>query len=156
MPRANILINAACAAVLTRLLQYDALIEVEMMLYAASSILFLYSFAALRWQRPEVLRPFRLPGGLCAICLYSAFPLLICLSVIVVNLRKARQAIAFGGVLGVGALIHAGSWLHVRCQTWRGRDISADGMHGDCCRDRDEPSSGHEAGEAAVPYVAVP
>ena len=160
VPRANILTNAACAAVLTRLLQYDALIEVEMMLYAASSILFLYSFVALRYQQPEILRPFRLPGGLCAICLYSAFPLLICLSVIVVNLRNARQAIAFGGVLGVGALIHVGSWLHVRCQTWRGlrrgRDTSADGMHGDCCRDRDEPSSGHEAEESAVPYVAVP
>lgn len=115
VPRCVILLNAMGAAALTQLLHYTSLVEVEMMLYACSHVLFLYSFVALRWLRPDAPRPFRLPGGVCVACLASALPLCLCVAVVGVNLRQLKHAFAFGSVLLMGCAVHAissGSRLH--------------------------------------------
>lgn len=58
-----ILTNAACAAVLVWA-PYTLLVEFSMLLSVPSILLFMWSFVALRVQRPFVERPFLVPGGL--------------------------------------------------------------------------------------------
>lgn len=82
--RGNVLFNAAVAASMT-LIHLEVLVEVEMMLYAMSHLLFLYTFIALRVQRPMIERPFRLPGGTMAACCYCACPCLFAISALVAN-----------------------------------------------------------------------
>ena len=106
VPRVNTLANAMCAAALTRL-HYTFIVEVEMMLYSTSHILFLYSFTALRWQQPNATRPFRLPGGIAAVAAYSLPPLCVCGTVIAANLRRWEPTSAYATIVLVGGLSHA-------------------------------------------------
>lgn len=68
-----ILTNALCAAILVWM-PYTLLVEFSMLLSVPSILLFMWSFVALRIQRPYVERPFLIPGG-CALsppCLFEA------------------------------------------------------------------------------------
>jgi amino acid transporter len=58
-----ILVNAVCAGVLVWM-PYTLLVEFSMLLSVPSILLFMWSFVALRIQRPFVERPFLIPGGL--------------------------------------------------------------------------------------------
>ena len=115
VPRLNTIFNAAIAAGLTQL-HYTSLVEVEMMLYAVSHTLFLYAFSALRWQQPDVPRPFRLPGGISAAAAASLLPLCVCIAVLASNVRHSDNLVAFLAVMMAGALGHAvGRFLLRRC-----------------------------------------
>ena len=114
-----ILLNACCAAFLVWL-PYDLLVEFSMLLSVPSILLFMWSFVALRVQRPDVPRPFLIPGGLClAICI-TVLPVAICIAYAAVvgteffatHRRRAdsnsiQQIYSMMGVMGVGFAVHA-------------------------------------------------
>lgn len=112
--RANVLFNAAVAGGLSAW-GYTALVEVEMMLYAASHLLFLAAFIALRHQKPSVRRPFRLPGGIVSACAFAAPPLLFCVAALGANLRTPARAAACAAVVLTGCAGHAAGWLLLPC-----------------------------------------
>lgn len=90
-PRRVVLANALCAGALTQL-RYQSLVEVEMMLYTVSQLLFLAAFLALRIKKPHAPRPFRVPGGTAAVTFLCVPPLLICLASIGSNLAEIPHA----------------------------------------------------------------
>ena len=71
-----ILLNAACAAVLVWM-PYTLLVEFSMLLSVPSILLFMWSFVALRVQRPYVERPFLIPGGLPVAVLLTIVPVAV-------------------------------------------------------------------------------
>ena len=114
-----ILLNACCATFLVWL-PYDLLVEFSMLLSVPSILLFMWSFVALRVQRPDVPRPFLIPGGLClAICI-TVLPVAICIAyaavvgteIFATHRRRAdsnsiQQIYSMMGVMGVGFAVHA-------------------------------------------------
>ena len=74
-----ILVNAACAAVLVWM-PYTLLVEFSMLLSVPSILLFMWSFVALRIQRPFADRPFLIPGGLPVAVLMTVVPVAISIS----------------------------------------------------------------------------
>ena len=71
-----ILTNAVCAALLVWM-PYTILVEFSMLLSVPSILLFMWSFVALRIQRPHVERPFLIPGGLPVAILLTVIPVAI-------------------------------------------------------------------------------
>ena len=96
------------------------------MLFSTSHALFLLAFLALRVQRPDAARPFKLPGGLSTACACSALPLATCVAAIACNARSASHASAFGLTILVGVGCHAIAWLVLRCRH-RLRDSNGSG-----------------------------
>ena len=74
-----ILTNACCAGVLVWM-PYTLLVEFSMLLSVPSILLFMWSFVALRIQRPFVDRPFLIPGGLPVAVLLTVVPVAISIS----------------------------------------------------------------------------
>jgi len=74
-----ILSNALCAAVLVWM-PYTILVEFSMLLSVPSILLFMWSFVALRVQRADVERAFRIPGGLSMAVLITVVPVAISIS----------------------------------------------------------------------------
>merc|ERR1740127_435302 len=74
-----IITNAACAGVLVWM-PYTLLVEFSMLLSVPSILLFMWSFVALRIQRPFVDRPFLIPGGLPVAVLLTVIPVAISIS----------------------------------------------------------------------------
>jgi amino acid transporter len=98
-------------------MSFLSLVEIEMMLYAVIHSLFLLAFVALRVQRPDAERPFRLPGGTPAAVCYCVPPFLICLATLGANLYIPRHAAAFGIALAIGLVGHLASYgLQMCCQ----------------------------------------
>ena len=75
-----ILTNALCAAILVWM-PYTLLVEFSMLLSVPSILLFMWSFVALRIQRPHVDRPFLIPGGYALLprCSFPRFFQVCCL-----------------------------------------------------------------------------
>jgi len=71
-----ILLNAVCAGVLVWM-PYTLLVEFSMLLSVPSILLFMWSFVALRIQRPYVERPFLIPGGLPVAVLITVVPVAV-------------------------------------------------------------------------------
>ena len=74
-----ILTNALCAGLLVWM-PYTILVEFSMLLSVPSILLFMASFVALRLQRPDVERPFRVPGGLPVAIAITVVPIAISLA----------------------------------------------------------------------------
>ena len=104
----------------------EALVEVEMMLFACSHCLFLYSFIALRVQRPNVERPFQLPGGVQTAVCYCLLPFCFAVSALLTNLYSSwENTVAFVLILLIGALGHClGSLMRWRIE--RAKERSPD------------------------------
>ena len=119
-----ILTNAACAAVLVWM-PYTILVEFSMLLSVPSIVLFMVSFVSLRLQRPEVERPFRVPGGLPVAIAITVVPIAISLAYAAIVVTEsflghasARQREHYGdlppvyqvycmlGVVGLGGAVH--------------------------------------------------
>jgi len=105
VPRICVLLNTCTISVLL-LLHYQALVEVEMMLYSLSHIFFLAAFFALRLQQPRTLRPLRVPGGMCTVLFLESVPMLVCITTLIVNLRVLWRAMLFIMVIVIGGLFH--------------------------------------------------
>jgi len=118
-PRFVILIDVAAIGLLL-MLHYQALVEVEMMLYSLSHLLFFGAHLALRVQQPQVPRALKLPGGLRAALAIVLVPSLICVITIGVNLRLPSRALAFGGALLLGGGVHLVAAMTSRV-CWRQR-----------------------------------
>jgi len=125
--RGNVLFNAMVAGCLTQV-HLEALVEVEMMLYALSHVLFLYSFVALRVQRPMAERAFRLPGHDWHAVAYCCPPLSLALGALVANLfSSAANTAALLVVMLVGLLGHG---VGNAIRSWRAKRAQA---HGTMC-----------------------
>ena len=85
---AYVLLNAACAAVLVWA-PYTLLVEFSMLLSVPSILLFMWSFVALRVQRPETERPFLIPGGLPVAVLITVVPVAISISYAAIVLTES-------------------------------------------------------------------
>jgi hypothetical protein len=125
-----ILLNAAAAAVLVWM-PYTLLVEFSMLLSVPSILLFMWSFVALRVQRPYVPRPFLIPGGLPVAVLLTVVPVAISISYGAIIMTESSfldapadgsdekrsrssdggmppifQVISMGAVIGVGLAVH--------------------------------------------------
>ena len=83
-----ILINAAAAAVLVWM-PYTILVEFSMLLSVPSVCLFMWSFVALRVQRPDVPRRFLIPGGLSVAIAVTVIPVAISISYAAIILTES-------------------------------------------------------------------
>jgi len=120
-----ILTNAACASVLVWM-PYTLLVEFSMLLSVPSILLFMWSFVALRVQRPDTPRPFRIPGGLSTAVLITVVPVAISISYGAIvatesligrpsarverrsgRMQPIHQVYSMFGVILVGILAHA-------------------------------------------------
>ncbi len=54
---------------------FERLISLDLILYGASLLLEFVALAVLRVREPDLARPFRVPGGLAAVCLTGALPM---------------------------------------------------------------------------------
>mmetsp|Transcript_5033 Transcript_5033/g.10928 ORF Transcript_5033/g.10928 Transcript_5033/m.10928 type:complete len:491 (+) Transcript_5033:78-1550(+) len=113
-PRISVLANAVVICFMLTL-HYQALIEIEMMLYSLSHLLFFGAFIALRRQQPDVPRPLRVPGGVRTCLALMVAPTLICVAALGVNLMVAERAVLFGVAVGTGGVVHALVLLCARC-----------------------------------------
>ena len=140
-----ILTNAACAAVLVWM-PYTILVEFSMLLSVPSICLFMVSFVALRLQRPDVERPFRVPGGLPVAIAITVVPVAISLAYAAIVVTEsflghasARQREHYGdlppvyqvysmlGVVGLGAAVHLCAYaIRIRAANKResGKDLA--------------------------------
>ena len=109
--RVYVIADAAVICLLL-LLDFRALVEIEMMLYAISHLVFFAAFLALRLHRPEAPRPFQLPGGVPFATAILLVPTAICGAVLAVNLASPGRAIVFGAVLALGVVVHAATALY--------------------------------------------
>jgi len=125
-----IIINAVCAGVLVWM-PYTLLVEFSMLLSVPSILLFMWSFVALRIQRPFVDRPFLIPGGLPMAVLLTVVPVAISISYAAIittessfsfdpdassseqrsrssdgGLPPIFQVISMGAVIALGCLVH--------------------------------------------------
>jgi len=119
-----ILINAACASALVWM-PYTILVEFSMLLSVPSILLFMASFVALRVQRPDAERPFRIPGGLAVAIGITVIPIAISLAYAAIVITEsffghstARQREHYGdlppiyqvysmlGVIALGLIVH--------------------------------------------------
>jgi hypothetical protein len=66
--------TAACLVSCMVLVPYRVLIEITITTIAGPTLLFLTSFVVLRVARPELPRPYKLPGGTIAAAIYAAPP----------------------------------------------------------------------------------
>jgi len=93
----------ACAAgwALCLGLGFESLVTLDIMLYGASLVLEFVALVALRIRRPEMDRPFRVPGGLAGTILVGVFPtVLLTLSLV----RSHRETVWGMNGLTVGVL----------------------------------------------------
>ncbi|MBM4264415.1 MAG: APC family permease [Deltaproteobacteria bacterium] len=102
-PWRSIVINSLGVAALIPF-SFQELIEVDMFLYAASMIL---EFAALVWLRikkPEMTRPYRVPGGTAGAVALSIPPTALCF----LSIGLANHATLYVGVAGIalGLLVY--------------------------------------------------
>ena len=84
-----ILANGAIAAVLV-LLPYKILIEFTMTVMGPPTLLFLFSFVALRIKEPDMPRDFKIPGGTCVAFLAIIPPCVVTCSQLYFAARKLR------------------------------------------------------------------
>mmetsp|Transcript_98155 Transcript_98155/g.253839 ORF Transcript_98155/g.253839 Transcript_98155/m.253839 type:complete len:513 (-) Transcript_98155:689-2227(-) len=104
-PRVSILFNAF-PQVLLMSVNYQVIVQVEMMLFSLSNVLFLYAFLRLRLQR--LSRPaFEVPGGIWVAVGMSVPSLMISIGVLGFSLQEPSKAVAFASLLLAGLVIHA-------------------------------------------------
>eukprot|EP00039_Didymoeca_costata_P025689 m.14132 g.14132 ORF g.14132 m.14132 type:complete len:518 (-) comp4993_c0_seq1:305-1858(-) len=84
VPAGIIIFNALLTCGATWL-PYDVLIEMVILCAAPSMVLFLLAFVALRIQRPELDRPYRLPGGVGMAIGFATPPMILTLIQVVVT-----------------------------------------------------------------------
>ena len=101
-----------------------------MMLFSTSHVLFLSAFLALRIQRPDADRPFKLPGGLSTACACSALPFATCVAAVACNARSVAHASAFGLTIFVGVGCQALAWLVLRCRHRLRESLSGESAYG--------------------------
>ena len=111
------------------------------MLFACSHCLFLYSFIALRVQRPNVERPFQLPGGVQTAVCYCLLPFCFAVSALLTNLYSSwENTVAFIVVLSIGAIGHCiGSFMRWRIE--RAKERSPDLAYTTNATTRNGPST---------------
>ena len=107
MPWFALVVCAALWAVALRF-SFERLISIDLVLYGASLSLEFFALFALRRREPDLVRPFRVPGGQGAILLLAAGPLLM----IVFALWAARDekvgplpALVFAGLVAVAGVV---------------------------------------------------
>eukprot|EP00931_Biecheleriopsis_adriatica_P067563 TRINITY_DN41682_c0_g1_i1.p1 TRINITY_DN41682_c0_g1~~TRINITY_DN41682_c0_g1_i1.p1 ORF type:complete len:459 (+),score=56.04 TRINITY_DN41682_c0_g1_i1:102-1478(+) len=98
------LCNALCVGMVT-LFGFQNLIEIEMVFFSLSRISFCFSFVALRWQQPEILRPLRVPGGPIAAFICVATPLAISFFALACNLTTIMHIALLGAILTLQLLV---------------------------------------------------
>eukprot|EP00325_Prymnesiales_sp_UTEX-LB-985_P000364 CAMPEP_0174705024 /NCGR_PEP_ID=MMETSP1094-20130205/8398_1 /TAXON_ID=156173 /ORGANISM="Chrysochromulina brevifilum, Strain UTEX LB 985" /LENGTH=515 /DNA_ID=CAMNT_0015903139 /DNA_START=110 /DNA_END=1654 /DNA_ORIENTATION=+ len=147
-----ILTNAACAAVLVWM-PYTLLVEFSMLLSVPSILLFMWSFVALRVQRPHVDRPFLIPGGLPVAVLITVIPVAISIAYAAIittessfqdeasseqrsrssngGLPPIFQVISMLGIIGMGLLVHGVVVLIERRRQGQALRLSASGFSSD-------------------------
>jgi amino acid transporter len=99
-PWMAILVNSIGIAVLIPF-SFQDLIEVDMFLYAAALIL---EFAALIWlriKRPELARPYRVPGGVAGVIAISIAPVALCLLSMALSNDATRYVSCAAIIVGV-------------------------------------------------------
>lgn len=99
-PWLSILVNSAGVALLIPF-SFQELVQVDMFLYALALIL---EFAALVWLRvkePEMVRPYRVPGGLAGVVTLSVPPVALCVLSMALTNSPTKIAGALGIILGL-------------------------------------------------------
>lgn len=137
-----ILTNACCAAILVWM-PYTLLVEFSMLLSVPSILLFMWSFVALRVQRPDADRPFLIPGGLSLAVFITVIPVAISISYAAIVATESTfgkygqqqhaergndalpaifQVYTMVGVVGFGCAVHGTMrFLHSRRRSGRRR-----------------------------------
>ena len=122
-----ILINAAAAAVLVWM-PYTILVEFSMLLSVPSVCLFMWSFVALRVQRPDVPRRFLIPGGLSVAIAVTVIPVAISISYAAIILTES----AIGMATPAPRRGQRTCRPSTRCTAWR--SSSSSGLRGTASR----------------------
>eukprot|EP00040_Diaphanoeca_grandis_P027243 m.154614 g.154614 ORF g.154614 m.154614 type:complete len:499 (+) comp30898_c0_seq1:235-1731(+) len=88
-----IVVNAVLAGVLL-LLPYTVLVEFAMLQMCLNMNLFLYAFIWYKWCRPDMVRPLKMPGGVCGSIILS-FPV-FCISCLTFYLGVSDDEVVIG------------------------------------------------------------
>ncbi len=98
-------VSAAFAA-----LPFGKLVVLDILLYSASLLLQFAALTALRRRRPEMVRPFRIPGGWPVIVLVILAPMFLSAIVLLTSLSgegsDPRQALIVVGIAATGSIIY--------------------------------------------------
>jgi amino acid transporter len=80
---------------------FQELIEVDMFLYAAALLLEFAALIRLRLTRPEMARPYRIPGGTAGVTLLSLPPMALCVISIVISNTATKYVGLIAAASGV-------------------------------------------------------
>jgi amino acid transporter len=119
-PWVAILVCAVLYAILSYLFTFVRLIEINVTLYSAAVIIELVALVSLRRKEPDLLRPFRIPGGIAGVIVVAVLPILVVGVAVVASFREE-------GILGqlpVIVLLATGPIYYVIAQPWLKRDQS--------------------------------
>ena len=72
-------------------LTFERLISIDLVLYGGSLILEFVALAVLRWREPQLVRPFRIPGGTIA-CVLLGIPPTVLIAIALLTARGERIA----------------------------------------------------------------
>jgi amino acid transporter len=102
---------------------YERLISIDLILYGASLVLEFAALIALRIKQPEMVRPFRIPGGMLGVWVVSLCP--VALLVYAAYASRSEQ-VAHMPALLFGLLVAAGGPVcYLLSRWWWGRPIPA-------------------------------
>jgi amino acid transporter len=121
-PWVAIVVNCVGVAALIPF-SFQALIEIDMFLYALALI---PEFAALIWLRvkePQLHRPYRIPGGVLGVILLSLPPVALCI-VSMCLAEWATQLVGVGAIL-TGLVVFAAHEFSLRARAERSKEVTA-------------------------------
>ena len=95
---------------------YERLISIDLILYGASLVIEFAALIALRIKQPEMVRPFRIPGGMVAVWVVSVCP--VALLVYAAYASRSEQ-VAHMPALLFGLLVAAGGPVGYLLSRWR-------------------------------------
>ena len=95
---------------------YERLISIDLILYGASLVIEFAALIALRIKQPEMVRPFRIPGGMVTVWVVSICP--VALLVYAAYASRSEQ-VAHMPALLFGLLVAAGGPVGYLLSRWR-------------------------------------
>ena len=109
VPRLSLLVSCVMAALLAAL-SFGKLVVIDVLLYSAALSLEFVALIVLRRNRPDLRRPFRVPGGWLGILLVTLAPLACAIVLLAVSLTGAdadpKQAMIVAGVIVTGIALY--------------------------------------------------
>lgn len=114
-------------------LNYNLLVQSSMLLFCLPTLLLFYTFFALRFKEPTLLRPFRVPGGWPFAILLSLCPIGLTLGNLGLNMDPWQDGFiirisVFGGVVFLGCAVMILPGMSQRCRAQAARFYALHGQ----------------------------